>query len=221
MAIAAVTTTSQVFGGSGGTTTGITTTGADLIIVALTYYKGTGANLSDSKGNTWSQLTKYEEPGSNSAVVIYYSSNPSVGASHTFTTTSHFCGVNVLAVSGSRTASSPYDQVNGNTKGTSTTSEQPGSITPSVSGCVFVTCVMQQGAGVSAPTIPSGYTSIGTYPTGTAYAGGAAYKILTDSSAQNVAWTGLNTSTNIALCQADFMPPAVAPTTDGKFFSFF
>lgn len=216
--IAAIITQSTVFGVTGGTTAGITTTGADLGIVALTYYKAAGANISDSKGNTWTQLTKYEASVNNAAVVIYYCSNPTVGTSHTFTTTSHFCGVNIAFFSGSRTATSPFDQETGREDSSGGSSVAVGSITPSVSSCVFVTLVMQNAA-VGAPTIPSGYTSIGTYATGTAFAGGAAYKITTTAGAENPSW-GVSTLANAMLDQADFMPPVVAATNSLLFLSF-
>lgn len=220
MAISIVVTQAFQFGGSGGTSTGINTTGADLIVVALEYRKASGSNLSDSKGNVWTALTDYQEASSNSAVRMYYCSNPTVGSGHTFTTTSTFSGIGVVAVSGSRTATSPFDQQNGSTGGTSSNPQGPGSITPSVNGCLVVTGFYQATTG-SAPSLPSGYNLVGTWPTATAFLGGVAYVIQTTATATNPGWGPGNVGATYATNVASFMPPAVAPTTDGKFFFLF
>lgn len=219
MAIALVVKQSTVFGGTGGTTSSINTTGANLIMVALTYHDSTPANISDSKGNTWNILTKEETTTPGAGAVIYYATNPTVGSGHTFTTTSHFCGVNILAVSGARTATTPFDQQNGAQQfvGSGTTF-QPGAITTSVAGCVVITCVTNFNG--TAPTIPSGYTSIGTYTTATAEAGGAAYLILSGTSTENPTWSGMTNSNPWASVVADFMPPGAAVTNTGNFFMF-
>lgn len=218
MAIAIVITTSAVFAGSGGTTSSINTTGANLLVAALSYQQSSTGNISDSKGNTWIPLTEYAA-GTAAAVRIYYCSNPTVGSGHTFTTTSHFVGVNIMAFSGVRTATSPLDQQNGTVYNPSVTPETSGSITPSVTGTVVitVTCIFNPG---STPTIPSGYTSVGTYPTATAEAGGCAYKILSGTGAENPSWTAITTGTNSAVAVVNFMPPGVAVTTTG-FMAFF
>ncbi len=220
MAIAAVITQSTVYGGAGGTGAAIDTRGSNLIMVALTYHTTAGANLSDNQSNVWTQLTAHISAATAGAgAVIFYCSNPTVSATHTFSTTSHFCGVNVLAVSGARTTS-PFDQESGTdttTLGTNPTHIEPGSITPSVSSCVFLTCVTNFNG--STPVIPTGYTSIGTYPTATAEGGGAAYIILTNSTAQNGSWTNMCNTCAQAVAQANFMPPAT--TNTGAFFTFF
>lgn len=210
MAISAIITQSTQFGGAGGTTSGIDTTGADLIVVALCYFNPGGPNISDSKGNTWTALNTYNS--GNSSVRMYYCSNPAVGSGHTFTTTSTFCGVNIIAVSGARTASTPADQQNGDANTGSSNPQTTGSITPSVNGCLVVTSFYQATAG-SAPTIPSGYTSVGTWPTSTAFLGGCAYKIQSSASAENPGWTPGNAGFTFAANIADFMPPAAAVTS--------
>jgi len=224
MAYSVITTQATQFSVTGGTTAGNTTTGADALFVVLPYYKSAGANLSDSKGNTWVQLTKYEEASSNSAIVIYYASaftgSFTVGTSHTFTTTSHFGAICLIAVSGARTATSATDQQNGTTGGASANPQSTGSITPSVDNCLVLTGFYQAAAG-SAPTIPSGYTSIGTWATGTAFLGGAAYKIQTTATATNPSWVPGNAGSIFATDVASFFPPAVAVTANGKFFVFF
>lgn len=221
MAIAVILNT-YVVSATGGTTTGADTSGADLIVVALEYYKASGSNLTDSvgggAGNTWTALTDYQNPAANSAVRIYYCSNPTVGASHTFSTTSDFSGLCVLAVSGARTATSPFDQEIGDTGGFAGATQGPGSITPSVNGCLVVTGFYQNTAGAPAPTVPAGYTAIGTpWPTATAFTGGAAYQIQTTATATNPPWTPGSVGNNYAVNAASFMPPAAAASTTGAF----
>jgi hypothetical protein len=217
MAIAAVITQASQFGGTGGTTAAINTTGANLIVVGLTYRQNGGANLSDSKGNTWTQLTKYEGSGAQSGVVFYYCASPTVGSGHTFTTTSIFCGLCVGAFSGART-SSPSDQQNGQFVVTLGTTLTPGSIAPSVNNCVVLTTCMNFNG--TAPIVPTGYTSIGTWPTSTAFAGGCAYKIQTTASTENPSWGNMNAGSNGAANIASFFPPAIVNNNSG-FFMFF
>lgn len=215
MAFSAIISTSEVFGVAGGTTTGINTTGANLIIIALTYQQLAGINISDSKGNIWLQLTTYEGVGAQSGVVFYYCYNPIVGSGHTFSTTSHFSGINVLAVSGA--AISPFERQNGTFNISSTTSQQPGPITPSSTDELVVTAITNYN-GLSAPLIPSGYTSVGTYATLVAEAGGMAYIIQTVPATENPTWTGLATSTNTACNIAVFRATSSINTLTGASF---
>lgn len=218
MAIALVTSQSSVFGASGGTTGNNTTTGATLIVVCLSYQQSAGANLSDSKGNTWTRLTLYEGSGSQAGVVFYYCSSPTVGTSHTFTTTSHFCGLNMFAFSGTRTATTPKDQENGQFVASLSSSVTPGSITPTADGCVLLTTVMNYNG--TAPTLPTSYTGF-TYTTSTAFAGGAGYLIQTTATAANPSWTGMTVGNNGACNVVSFFAPAAAATGNSNFFAFF
>lgn len=211
MAIAVVTTKLGTFGGAGGTTTSANTTGANLIVIGLSYQQSSGANISDNKGNTYISVSTQAILGG-SAGVIYYCSNPTVGTGHTFTTTSHFCNIFMLAVSGARTLSTPSDQQNGASNAAGT-SQASGNVTTSVSGeLIFTLCgAFNPGAaptitaGDTGFTIPSGWS----VPTSTAEAGAAAYKIETGTATENITWTSTSTP-NIVSLIATFMPPAVA-----------
>lgn len=217
--IAVVTSYSVAVGASGGSTGSGNTTGANLLIAVLGYFKSSGPNISDSKSNSWTLVNKYEDATSNAGVAIYYSwGSVSVGSSHTFSTTSHFATFFVIAVSGARTATNPLDQFNGTATSTATSPFNPGSITPSVSGTIVVSGVFQNAAD-PAPTSPSGYTLIGAYAVGTSYPGGGAYKILSGSGSENPGF-GVTAGDNGAAIVANFMPPAVAPTTNARFFLF-
>ena len=203
--ISVVTSHTDVFGVGGGTGASFSTAGANMLYVVLTYRTaGSGGNLSDSKSCTWIKDAEYQGGSSQSGITIYHCKPCSVGTGHTFSTTNDDCGLNVLAVSGAST-SSPLDQTNGQYLVTSVSPMYPLTITPSFSNCIVVTGVCDVVAGASAPTIPSGYTVIGaTYPTSTAYSGGAAYKIQTTAGAENGGWTITTSGGNASAAQASF-----------------
>jgi hypothetical protein len=71
--------------GISATTAGINTTGATLLVAAVARLHGASASLSDSKGNAWLALTTRDNASAYS-VTLYYVLNPTVGASHTFST---------------------------------------------------------------------------------------------------------------------------------------
>lgn len=179
---------SGVFGSGGGTTTGVDTSGANLIVVGIWYHTGFGtATISDSKSNSWTALTAYTNFGQ--GVKLFYCENPTVDSGHTITTNAGYCGVGMLAVSS--TGSITYQTVTGAAANASG-NLQPGSITPSVNDSILVTAFGSFNG--AAPTTPSGYTSIANNTTGTAEAGGMAYKIQTTASAENPTWNGTGTS---------------------------
>lgn len=224
MTISAVSTVVGTFGVAGGTTGSITTTGADLIVIGINYQNLAVANISDSKGNTWTAVRTEQVsafPSVVAACTLYYCSNPTVGTGHTFTTTCRFVNVFVLAVSGARTATTPLDQQNGAATGAA--SVATGSITTSVSNCLVFTVFGAFNPG-AAPTITSGGTGFTTptgwsVPTATAEAGAAAYKIETTTATENVTWNSTGSPHATAII-ASFMPPAVASTTGGFFMAF-
>ena len=121
MAIGVVASTGKAGTQNGVTSNAIDTTGANLIVLAVSYYGGLGNTLiagevSDSKGNTWTALTNR---GSNNAgnVRLFYCSNPTVGSGHTFTASDSGGGgtypsLFAIALSGAKT-SSPFDLENG------------------------------------------------------------------------------------------------------------
>ena len=186
MTIALVANTGAGSGdGNSVTTSGIDTTGATLIVLAVNAFAdpaGSGT-LSDSKGNTWTGLTTYN---SFSALFIrlYYCASPTVGSGHTFTwaSTGQNPGICVQAYSGAAT-SSPLDQQSG-----ASGDNQPGSVTPSENNEVLVTALTIFG---SVSSVDSGFTISDSF-VGTAFATdmGIAYKIQTTAGAENVTWNG-------------------------------
>lgn len=190
--IALVAHTAAIGAPNGQTTSAINTTGATLLIVSISRNAGSTAVVSDSKGNTWTQLTSIN--GTNNNCVIYYAiSNPAtVGSGHTFTVTGTgiFSPIAAAAFSGTN-AVSPFDVQNGHNAGMSAT-VQPGSITPSVNNCLIVCAQSNSNPGVSATgTINSGYTLLDyiAFAPGAYYSVGLAYLIQTTATATNPTWT--------------------------------
>jgi hypothetical protein len=135
-------------GGSGtpdATTSAIDTTGADLLVLAVSYYSGgfagggATATVQDSKGNTWTGLTGRQ--GNVSANRIWYCRGGTVGSGHTFTvlgSTGSGAGAAAIAVQAwSGSNATPFDVQNGALV-TSTTSVQAGSVTPTNNNSLII-----------------------------------------------------------------------------------
>lgn len=187
-------------GGVSVVTGGITTTGANLIVVSVSYY-ATVATLTDSKSNTWTSLSTFT--GSSFYTVLYYCYAPTVGAGHTFTFSgvTNYPVISVAAFSGA--ASSPFDQQNGS----STLST--GSITPTVANELVVSGLTCSG---SVSSINAGMTisdSLG-YASGQSVGGGLAYIIQTAASAISPTWTATGSATASGI--ASFKSGAAAAT---------
>lgn len=176
--------------GTGGTITGVTSgsfdsTGATLIIVTVAYYNGaamTTSNLSDNKGNSWTQLTNLGQ--SNGDARIFYSIPSSTGSGHTVTVSmpGSYPSVGVIAVSGSA-ITSPFDKESV-AQGTSA-----GSVTPSEDNEILIAGVVTLGGSLS---IGSSFTIINnvSYLSGNHMGLGNAYKIQTTAGAENPVWSG-------------------------------
>lgn len=136
------------------TTSAIDTRGATLIVVQAASLNYQANSVSDSRGNTWTALTSI-----NSAITytrLYYCVNPSTSASHTFTTawnSSTYPSMQVAAFSGVA-ASGAFDQQSVNS-GLSSTTIQPGSITPVANNelVVFANSSANAGATVSSVSV--------------------------------------------------------------------
>jgi len=217
MAITATLARHDVFGVSGGTTTGVDTSAYTALVVVLDYYKAGGANLSDSNGNTWTKVADGIDASTNCATTMYYCDAPTVGSGHTFTTTSQYCGLTAIGITGE--AISFYDTSNGRGgfDASPYTTFQPGSVTPSVDNCLLITSAYQA-APTGAVTTPSGYTSLANWAFGTTFPGGVAYKIQGTAAAENPTW-GVSPTSNVAANIAVFKPAATA-TSDGNFLIF-
>jgi hypothetical protein len=155
--------------GPGGTTPGLTSTGATILLFGLVADNAdsTTATVSDSNGNTWNHLTNYATSPF-AQVSIWYAWQHAggalvVGSGHTLT----FSGANSVggvfaAFSGTLTSGDPYDTPNQNGAGNSgyTGTQQTGSITPSANNALIFTIVgTGTGAGNFPDTIDSGFAT--------------------------------------------------------------
>lgn len=205
----------------GDTSSGLTTTGADLLVVVCGYNPGgTVGNLTDSKGNTWTGLTAQTGISYEGARIFYaWNTGAKVGAGHTFTFggTGSDPTICVSAWSGSQTASDPFDQQNG--AGATATSLATGSITPSVANALVISGL---GHDIVSGTISltGGFTYTNTNGTDLAYAIGAnnlgsslAYLIQTSAAAANPTWTCPGGNDGMSALIASFKPAAAATTS--------
>lgn len=186
MAFALVSSTSKQQTASPLVSSAINTTGANLICVCNSTYAG-GTVLSDSLGNTWSTVSSRKYVGF-VALDSQYCLNPTVGASHTFTSAgSNYCFQVVAAFSGAA-ASSALDQTN-SASASGVTSQAPGSITPTENNELVVSYLAIDG-GSNNPSIGSSYTMVAsTYNNAISEGGGLGYIIQTTAGATNASWS--------------------------------
>jgi hypothetical protein len=180
------------------TSSSIDTSGSDTIFVVVSWYTGVGggAVLTDSKGNTWNGLTERSN-GFDLRQRVYYAKNATAGTGHTFTltgTVSLPAGA-VSAFSGGH-LTAPFDQeVFANI---SSTSGQPGSLTPSENDCIVISGQNNQDANGSVATIDSGFTKTDSVDRATSGLGvGSAYLIQTTAAAVNPTWSWSSSNNNL------------------------
>lgn len=185
------------------TTPSIDTTGADLIVVAVTWYAGgspPGLALTDSKSNTWSALTTYDDISVTEHVKFYYCVSPSVGSGHTFSfnanTVDVFSSICVTAWSGAFTSGSPYDQLNGAGSNGSGSTMQSGSITPTEDNTLVVAAVAFDDNSSGAVSLDGGFTIRNSQPfvTGHSLACSIATLVQTSAAAANPTWNITNSA---------------------------
>lgn len=120
----------------GATTGGMSTFGANLIVVVTCGWSSSAGTLTDSKSNIWTLAVTSPANADNGVVRIYYCASPTVGTSHTFSTTAEYVSMYVAAFSGAA-YSSPLISTS-SAYGGSAASGAPGSITPTDNGALFV-----------------------------------------------------------------------------------
>lgn len=152
---------------SGGTTSAIDTTGANLIVIAFGDYtpNWNPAQISDNKSNTWTALTAYV--GNVAVSRLFYCERPTVGTGHTFTTANQISNIAVAAFSGLAATGTLYEsgsdhgaapKVNG------ATSLQPGSATPGQAGDLIVTSFCSTDSGGTPITVDSSFAITDSSP---------------------------------------------------------
>ncbi len=187
-----ISSVSAMPGASGGTTAPINTTGASLLVLALSTFV-TGSTPTDSKGNTYIPLTLF------GTAQLFYCIGGVVGAGHTFSTDSQFPLIVAMAFSGVGSYHTQNGQGSGNPS-------QPGPVVPTVNGSLIVTAI---GGGLSgaSPTVDSGFTLTGAsaYSGGVVVMGGAAYLVQPTAASVNPTWSSAGSATK-TIAIADFSP---------------
>lgn len=213
MAITAGNST-YVSGSSGGTTSSMDTTGASLLVASIAYTGNGSGNISDSKGNTWTALTKYVPTSNDRSEILFYAANPTVGTGHTFTTTNTVSTLIVSAFNGVKT-SSPFDVENGGVSFSATT-QSTGNVTPSEDNELLVTG--SQNGSVGTQSVSAGFTTIRNIllSAGTYYGCAMAYKVQTTATTEGATWS-FSTNTTSACSIATFKQAPVSTTTNKKY----
>lgn len=196
---------------NGFTSSSIDTTGASLLVLVLASYQAaTEPTISDSKSNSWSQRTAYND--GTDRIRILYVANPTVGTGHTFTVTGSatYPAIAASSWSGVKTAS-PYDVENGG-NGTITTSAATGSVTPSEDGELLIAAVSNDQPGApGSPTVNNSFTILDSTVNVDSQAFGlaVAYRVQATAAAINptITWTA---SADYAAAIASFKQAAAA-----------
>lgn len=192
MTIALVVSVAKVGAVAGVTSTGIDTTGCDLLVANIFFSHGAkpAAVVTDSKSNTWTAATKYN--ASDAANRFYWCKPTSVGSAHTFTVGPPNCygGIIVLGFSGVK-ATSPLDQANG-AFSSSASSLSTGSVTPTEDGELVIFAATTAGNinSVNVGTLQEVANGIG----GTTYGGGVGYEIQTTATTRNPSFSASTTN---------------------------
>lgn len=202
-----------VQGGINGATSGaINTTGADLLVAVVAGLTGTTPTFTDSKGNTWTALTK-QSTASDGASQLFYCQGAIVGTGHTFATAgaSTYSGCAMAAFSGS--VSSPFDIENGSQNSGSPSAILPGSITPNFAN-ELVVCSAETNLNTgfaTAAAIDSSFiiTDRISSLSNQSFAFGLAYIIQTAASAVNPTWSWTS-GFQASCCIASFKVPGGA-----------
>lgn len=197
--------TSTAYGGAdGATSTAINTTGANLIVVIAGWnsHAPNTMTVTDSASNTWTGLTVYN---SNSLYQqIFYSLNPTVGASKTFhiSASQTFPNISVEAFSGAA-ATNVFDVQNGSSTSGNSSSYATGNISPSRNKELIISGLTTYQTGI---TVDSGLIATGTTLNynGTAVGSGMAYKIQSTAATISPTWSTSGGSNQMVVAVASF-----------------
>jgi hypothetical protein len=186
MALALLGHALAIGGGAATSTAARNTTGAKLIVLAVTYVGATpSAAPTDSAGNTWIQGPSAQSASTN-LCALYYCINPTTSATHTFSVSQ---SVSSIAVSYWSGAAPQKDKHNANFGNATTTT---GSITPQTDGELLIAaCSGGGGGGTGATAIDNGFTILQAGANNAAAFGLAhAYLFQTTAAPINPTWTG-------------------------------
>lgn len=204
-------------GANGGTSGTIDTTGADLIVCVISgdssAYLADTLGITDSKSNSWTQLTEKRNAG-DGGVAIWYSRPTSVGTGHTFSVTGTATYGTILITAWSGSVATPFDVQNGAASGGAVTTLQPGSVTPNETNeLVIAGIVYDQTSGTV--SVDSSFTiSDQVNQTSFQYYGGAlAYKVQTSVVSDNPTWTISSSAASAVIASFKDTPGAATTFT--------
>lgn len=190
------------------TTAAIDTTGADLLVMAVSYIDGFTMTVSDSESNTWLPLTDYLGGGAYAGVrtKLFYVTNPTTDAAHTFTAAagSNYASVAVAGFSNVLDGVVDFSSGDGSDVGVGGTTVQPGSITPSGNNALIFSAMGYVGNGPA--SIDSDFTILEQIDNSAAggFSMAIAYKIQTTAEAVNPTWSSNEAVERIAASMAAF-----------------
>lgn len=195
---------SSGFSTSGTATTGAMNTAGANLMVAIG--GGDGDTISDSNGNTWTDIVAPVADGF-TLFAFKYVLNPTVGAGHTVSVASGRVSLCVSAWSGAASSSVLDTTISG--ASVATGSYGPGSITPSQANSLGIAAagdIFQAGAPltINFGTISNTADTVGNFANSS-----MAYEIQTAATARNYtwSWTGA-TGVHISAAAAFFKPSA-------------
>lgn len=192
----------------------IDTSGANTLFAFVSDYGAVAkSTFSDSKSNTWTELTE-QNVGAFTRGRWLYAKNATVGTGHTFTAatggTGKYPSFRAYAYSGGDTTA-PFDVENGATA-LAASSVQTGSVTPSVNDELILAGVAF--GAVLTYTINSGFSAVDeqNFSPGAAFGSATATLVQTTAGAVNPTWSN-GGSDAMAACIATFKAGAGGPTT--------
>jgi hypothetical protein len=202
------------------TTSGIDTSGADLLVVGIAINEqNESITFSDSKSNTWA-LKSFGNgvagTGNSPSVLLYRAYNAVVGSGHTITVTyphsGTFVSAALLAFSGSLVSSDPYDTQNANQNTAGAATVATGSVTPAENNELLVSIAAFENLAGSGYSTDGGFTISDTSSSARECAIG--YLIQTTASAVNLTWASNAGSAQNATALAVFKSsgdPVITP----------
>lgn len=191
---------------TGGTSAAIDTTGANLIVWSISHITAFNPTYTDSKSNSWHQPVAAVRDGSNAVQLEWRYNYPGaivVGSGHTFTISggggNTFGSATITAWSGY--VGGVFDNPSAGTGNSSSATIQPGSITPSVDGCLVLMGVeVNGGTDGWTGSINGGFTlsdQVG-FVSANNFGSMQAYLIQTSAAAANPTFTLAGAATSMA-----------------------
>lgn len=204
-------------GTTGGSSPPISTASASLIVLSVSTDQSVSFSVSDNLSNTWILVASHNDGVVNNGKgAMYYCSPCNTGLNHIFATSSLFSTMAITAW-GDAASSAPFDVQTSN--GNSSTTIQPGPVTPSTNNSLVVSSleVTASGNGTSA-SINSGFTISDQVPftSGHNYGGATAYLVQGAAAAVNPTWTVTGGSLALSSVIAVFKQQAISSTQNSS-----